>query len=190
MDGRQFIWQSLVELNDSNVWDELRSKALPPKKPRASKTCDNHGRSSITTTDPNGSATPKPGMAAVASACPSPLDTTPGFRWFDHYVMNLPATAIEFLGMRCFISSSCNENQMLTVIPDAFRGLFHPHKTSISAHRLPIIHCHCFSREPDFKADVIKVSAVFTSQRSFTGTLNPYRNREWKQSLVPRLAMI
>lgn len=49
---------------------------------------------------------------------------------FDHFIMNLPATAIEFL--------------------DAFRGIY---KDQPSAP-LPMIHCHCFTRSSDPTKDI------------------------------------
>ncbi|KAI8647388.1 Met-10+ like-protein-domain-containing protein, partial [Parasitella parasitica] len=43
---------------------------------------------------------------------------------FDHFIMNLPATAIEFL--------------------DAFKGIYKGR--NLATDKLPMIHCHCFTR--------------------------------------------
>ncbi|KAI8822562.1 guanine(37)-N1-methyltransferase [Fimicolochytrium jonesii] len=126
MDGRDFVWQSLDDLNSSGPWDTLRSKIPPSRRPRGSKaTVALDGSPNIEEKD----------LKAPAPVSLGPLEPKAGFRWFDHYVMNLPATAIEFL--------------------DAFRGLFH-NREIISQDKLPIIHCHCFSKEEDPSADVIK----------------------------------
>lgn len=55
---------------------------------------------------------------------------------FQHYVMNLPDSATEFL--------------------DAFRGLFH--NSGVEEKDLPMIHCYCFSRasKEDLDLDVIR----------------------------------
>ncbi|KAL0576709.1 mitochondrial aspartate-glutamate transporter agc1 [Marasmius crinis-equi] len=45
----------------------------------------------------------------------------------DHFVMNLPDTAILFL--------------------DAFRGVLAPESLREIYHKMPMIHCHCFTRE-------------------------------------------
>jgi tRNA (guanine37-N1)-methyltransferase len=50
----------------------------------------------------------------------------------SHFVMNLPATAIDFLG--------------------AFNGLYHGHETLFEPHtstKLPMVHVHCFSTKSD-----------------------------------------
>lgn len=65
------------------------------------------------------------------------------FRMFDHYIMNLPDSSISFL--------------------DCFIGLLAPYRHLIAEggeglKKLPIVHCHCFSRALDnLEMDVIKV---------------------------------
>ncbi|KAI9255324.1 Met-10+ like-protein-domain-containing protein [Sporodiniella umbellata] len=54
---------------------------------------------------------------------------------FDHFVMNLPATAIEFL--------------------DSFRGLYSNHQSLYDADaKLPYIHCHCFTKSTNPLQDI------------------------------------
>lgn len=66
-------------------------------------------------------------------------------RRVSHYVMNLPDSAIEFL--------------------DAFRGILSGADPKIreAYEAMPMIHCHCFTREaePDkAEADIRRVSAL------------------------------
>ncbi|KAJ3056901.1 tRNA(m(1)G37)methyltransferase [Rhizophlyctis rosea] len=129
MDGREFIRQSIIDLNNPDVWRDIDAKAPPKKKQRTSKE-----QKSQTKLDPP----VDPATSSTTADDPSPAKT---YKVFNHYVMNLPATAIEFL--------------------DAYRGLLHGKEDQVSVADLPIIHCHCFSRAADTRTDVIqRVEAI------------------------------
>eukprot|EP00041_Stephanoeca_diplocostata_P041618 m.8436 g.8436 ORF g.8436 m.8436 type:complete len:189 (+) comp6373_c0_seq1:3-569(+) len=56
---------------------------------------------------------------------------------FDHAVMNLPASATEFL--------------------DAFRGILWHVRDTMSPEQLPMIHCYCFSKAEDLAKDGVRL---------------------------------
>lgn len=81
----------------------------------------------------------------VQQQIPSSSLPTPPRRKIDHFVMNLPSTALEFL--------------------DAFRGCLSPIKDEPEFEEvystMPLVHCHCFTRELDeekAKTDIQQVS--------------------------------
>ena len=117
MDGREFIKKASEELNSSDAWDSLLHAA--PKKDQQPKNQHTSQR---------------------ASKKQKQLDlvTRPdGFLLFDHFVMNLPATAMEFL--------------------DEFKGIYDGKQQLIPDDKnLPVIHCHCFSRAENMEQDVIE----------------------------------
>jgi len=71
-------------------------------------------------------------LAAEGQSIPNvtSADTKPPRKHITHFVMNLPDSAIEFL--------------------DAFRGILIDKQRSLRetyGDQMPMIHCHCFSRE-------------------------------------------
>jgi len=64
------------------------------------------------------------------------VPAVPPRRHISHFVMNLPGSAIEFL--------------------DAFRGLLSAPELSGIYDAMPMIHCHCFTREVDDQANAEK----------------------------------
>lgn len=122
-DGRAFIRNSAAQLlkNDCTV-------RIAPKPPR-------HQSSS---TQPRAKSPPH------EQSLKQP-------KTFDHYVMNLPATATTFL--------------------DAFIGLYRNQETLFSPHaetKLPMVHVHCFStKSDDIKEESIKICQEISSRLGY-----------------------
>ncbi|KAF9116166.1 tRNA(m(1)G37)methyltransferase [Mortierella sp. AM989] len=124
MDGREFIRKAVEDLEKSGY-------KTPPPAPVVKKGKKGAAKDSTVV------------APAPAPVAPVSIPTTNSFKTFDHFVMNLPASAIEFL--------------------DAFRGLFKGRESDIPEPKkqLPMIHCHCFSKSEDPEKDVAeRVEAV------------------------------
>ncbi|KAF9959778.1 tRNA(m(1)G37)methyltransferase [Mortierella alpina] len=116
LDGREFVRKAVADLEKSGY-------QRPPEAP-------------VVVKGKKGAANTTPQAPARTSTNDKTEATAPGFKTFDHFVMNLPATAIEFL--------------------DAFRGLFQGREAQITEPKtqLPMIHCHCFSKSDKPEDDV------------------------------------
>lgn len=99
----------------------------------------------------------------------SPLHNIPIPRFFNHYVMNLPATAISFLA--------------------AFQGLYRPYEQEFSeSHaKLPQIHVHAFTKE---KTDEAAVQDLCTrASEAMGGVLDPSLvHLHWVRNVAPNKA--
>jgi len=121
-DGREFIRQSAMRMKE---WHDTQKQIeLPSKKTNVHK---NKKRRS-----------------------PPPKEVVPVPSLISHFVMNLPATAIEFLG------TNYHDSDLMV---DAFRGLykgkeelFQPH----TAQSLPMIHVYCFQNPTVAEESILK----------------------------------
>ncbi|KAI8083103.1 guanine(37)-N1-methyltransferase [Halteromyces radiatus] len=91
------------------------------------------------------------------------------WKTFDHFVMNLPETAIDFL--------------------DAFRGLYQDQKALYDSldpsPKLPTVHCHCFTRSDDPAQDIAKrVEQVIVSPYDASKS-----NLHWVRNVAPKKDM-
>jgi len=119
LDGREFIRKAVEDLEKSGYQTPTTVPTVPKGKKGGPKPSE------------------APAAAAAAPIVPEPMPAPAHkFKTFDHFVMNLPATAIEFL--------------------DAFRGLFKGREVEIPEPKkqLPMIHCHCFSKSDKPEDDV------------------------------------
>jgi len=151
MDGRDFIRKAVEDLEKSGY-------KRPPAAPVVQK-----GKKGAASKDSKAAAV----ASAPVSAPVADTTTTHAFKTFDHFVMNLPASAIEFL--------------------DAFRGLFKGREADIPEPKkqLPMIHCHCFSKSNKPEDDVReRVEAVMGGRLEMDSV-----NLHWVRKVAPNKDM-
>lgn len=135
-DARAFIRRAPVD-----VWNAPFAAYTPPlsSKQRSRAAREAQALKAAATATPAGTAT-------ETNAAPAPAG--PERKLIDHFVMNLPASAIEFL--------------------DAFRGLYRElykvegAREAVKAKgKLPMVHCYCFTKEVETAAqDILAVSGA------------------------------
>lgn len=147
-DARDFIRRSVLD-----AWQRPFAGYTKPMSQKAKSRATRQAAGGAA--DSSSSASSKPASAVAPPAPAAP--TTPPRRLINHFVMNLPAMAIEFL--------------------DAFKGLYRPlyelagdeaREAVRAAGSLPLVHCYCFTKDmEDQEGDVLRVRIVLRSlQRS------------------------
>ncbi|KAI8379909.1 hypothetical protein EDC96DRAFT_434360 [Choanephora cucurbitarum] len=107
------------------------------------------------------------GRAFIQQAVKDLQETSSEWKTFQHFVMNLPATAIEFL--------------------DSFRGLYadQKHLFKEGQSQLPIIHCHCFTKSSDPKQDISeRIAQVMGAPPDLTKS-----HLHWVRNVAPKKDM-
>lgn len=141
-DGREFI-----RAVSRRVWGNPFPES-PPKISKSQAKKEKRALLSGGSRDPTQASTLEP--APVYSV----LVSQPKLRKrISHFLMNLPDNAIEFL--------------------DAFRGsLSEPELKEAYEGRMPMVHCHCFTREVEDRTraerDIKQVSTPFVIERLWT----------------------
>ncbi|KAJ3342793.1 tRNA(m(1)G37)methyltransferase [Gonapodya sp. JEL0774] len=200
LDGREFIRRSITELQSDCVQKgiveavkrgrrkaaERVMQAQAKKRKRGVEDVGGAGRTRHSVG--NGSAD-KSGVPDTAQE--EPVDSS-SYRWPHHFVMNLPATAVEFL--------------------DAFSGLYRPHLHLLPPHLLarledpnkydpptassdvkldlpfpmPTVHVHCFSKKEDVERDAVEMVESRLGCVLQPGTYSAHRVRD----VAPRKEMV
>lgn len=137
LDGRDFIRESFKLLNDpeNRAKVEQRRNTDRTSSEAALKKLESVGAGAAKA---SGKSRPGPAETRLLELQTAvEASSRPHKRMYDHYVMNLPATAVEFL--------------------DAFRGLLNGQGTreEWSQDEMPCIHVHCFSKAADPEADAL-----------------------------------
>ncbi|BGP53046.1 tRNA(m(1)G37)methyltransferase [Rhodotorula sphaerocarpa] len=172
-DGRDFIRQSVLR-----VWNEPFPEYVPPlssrersrraRAERAEREARAAAQQTASSGAPADSATPAAtGEATATSSAPASSDPAPNpqkmRRLPNHYIMNLPASALTFL--------------------DAFRGLYRPLYAQIGeeeakraiteAGGLPVVHCYCFTKDIEgAEADICQRATEVLGHRVHPGLEN------------------
>ncbi|ORX49275.1 guanine(37)-N1-methyltransferase, partial [Piromyces finnis] len=126
LDGRDFIKNSLNYLNDKSVQSKVIEQRRKDKIEAIRRKLKKHNVKN-TNNVPEKENVNNYNEDLFKTENDSPV-------LFQHYVMNLPAIAIEFL--------------------DAFRGIFKEYKGKIKFEQFPTIHCHCFSAAEDRHSEI------------------------------------
>lgn len=140
MDGREFIRSATKKLyRDEPVTIQIQGGGvIPPANPKSLTQMNKQLRK----------GQPNKSKLSTSKKPPIPIVSYTTPKTFDHYVMNLPATAINFLD--AFIGVYAGQEK-----------LFEPH----TDRKLPLIHVYCFSTNTDDGVEEVKDICERISER-------------------------
>lgn len=162
MDGGEFFRQAVQELYDSPFASRKGPRISAGKAAKLARRAREAKKQEALAAG----MTPEDASKAVpAEASQEKEETSPPGRFVDHFVMNLPATAIDLLG--CFDGIYTPFLQRSDEEREAFLQELKEHSKRKSKGerdgqlRLPMVHCYCFTKELEaYEPDICKVSLL------------------------------
>ncbi|KAJ9476855.1 tRNA (guanine(37)-N1)-methyltransferase [Pseudozyma hubeiensis] len=157
MDGREFVKWSMVETwnrgfagrpkgfdgeNEEAEDERLRESARKQVKEKAKKNRALHAARQAAPSDTT--TTAAIANLSITDTPAPPIERHPSPRLVSHFIMNLPASALEFLDS--FIGAYTHLSRI--VGKDALLSYLSLASSSPTLHPLPMIHVHCFSKDP------------------------------------------
>lgn len=161
MDGRHFFRQAVQELYDNPFPARSGPRISASKAAKLARNEREHKKQKTETSVAAPATLSQP--AAQLTSNPTPQQQSLPGRFADHFVMNLPATAIDLLDAFDSLYTPFLQR------PEEQRNAFLEHLKDHSIRkcvgewdgelRLPMVHCYCFTKEvEEFEPDICKVS--------------------------------
>ena len=173
MDGGEFFKQAVVEAYSTPFSPRSGPKLSATKAAKLARSEREARKKAGLAPAPasNGSAPHEaPALEGLGAEQDAPLG-----RFIDHFVLNLPATAIEHIG--CFrgiytplVHSEAGEERFWNALR-CYSEAREWDADKEGGYRYPMVHCYCFTKEvDDFQRDICEVRAVsYLLLRAATG---------------------
>lgn len=156
MDGRDFFRLAVKDVYEK----PYTSRSGPRISAKAAAKADRQKREALKKTKEAG----LPGLEAEnKSTIPAEQEMQQAYpvRFIDHFILNLPATAIDFLDAFQGIYNGLAGETDETKAHLKAQLLEHTRQrdgSSAQSAKLPMVHCYCFTKELEaFEADICKV---------------------------------
>lgn len=164
----------------SSTSTSTSTSTLPSSAPTIAETAAIASTASPKSTGPvqNGANEPASTPQAGTSA-PSATTTSALGRYIDHFVLNLPATAIEFLDVFQNIYVPLTDGQAGVESGEFLENMrrYTRARGQEEGLRFPMVHCYCFTRELEqYEADINEVGCTRDLSRQADSTLRPLSN--------------
>jgi tRNA (guanine37-N1)-methyltransferase len=173
MDGRHFFRQAVKELYDNpfparagpRVSASRAAKQARHEREQKKKGVQLSETETVATTS---SVNGKEATSASSTATPTTTPSLPG-RFVEHCILNLPATALEFLdGFQELYTPSVNgsqEDRKIFLEQLAEYSKSRNTETWDGQYRFPMVHCYCFTKEvEEYEKDICEVRAFIIAR--------------------------